>query len=225
MVLSGIEVLFRGVNFERLLVGLWVSIKISFWATLIGCSLGVFFGTLRVKNHGVISFLLKIYLACFRIIPILVWLYLFYFILPADFNLQLSANLVAILVFSLWVSAEMSDIVRGALLSLDTHQTETALALGLNSFQLYRFILIPLAVKRVLPGTLNLVTRVIKTTSLLVMIGVIDVVKVGQQIIEVSNTQNPTAAFWVYGFIFFLYFILCYPLSKVSRILEKKWAI
>jgi len=55
------------------------------------------------------------------------------------------------------------------------------------------------------------------------MIGVIDVVKVGQQIIERSILKEPTASFWIYGFIFILYFIICYPLSKLSKRLEAKW--
>ena len=63
----------------------------------------------------------------------------------------------------------------------------------------------------------------IKTTSLVVLIGVVEVVKIGQQIIETSILKAPTASFWVYGFIFFLYFIICYPLSKISKILEQKW--
>lgn len=74
-----------------------------------------------------------------------------------------------------------------------------------------------------LPGAINLATRMVKTTSLVVLIGVIDVIKVGQQIIEISRLQVPTASFWVYGFIFVLYFIICYPLSKLSRRLESKW--
>ncbi|MDU4660801.1 MAG: amino acid ABC transporter permease, partial [Clostridium butyricum] len=87
----------------------------------------------------------------------------------------------------------------------------------------YRYIMIPQAVRRMLPGTINLATRMVKTTSLVVLIGVIDVVKIGQQIIETSRFEFPTASFWIYGFIFFLYFIICYPLSKISKNLEQKW--
>jgi polar amino acid transport system permease protein len=64
----------------------------------------------------------------------------------------------------------------------------------------------------------------IKTTALLTMIGVIEVIKVGQQIIEVNNLGYPTISFWIYGLIFFLYFCICFPLSRFSRKLEEKWA-
>ena len=103
------------------------------------------------------------------------------------------------------------------------HQVESGKAIGLSFWDLYRYILIPQAVRRMLPGAINLATRMIKTTSLVVLIGVIDVIKVGQQIIENSRIEVPTASFWVYGFVFILYFIICYPLSKLSRRLENIW--
>jgi polar amino acid transport system permease protein len=138
-------------------------------------------------------------------------------------DIHLDGELVAVIVFSLWGAAEMGDIVRGALESLPKHQTESGKALGLSFWQLYRFVLLPQATRRLLPGAINLSTRMVKTTSLVVMIGVIDVVKVGQQIIERSILKEPTASFWIYGFIFILYFIICYPLSILSKKLEAKW--
>jgi polar amino acid transport system permease protein len=63
----------------------------------------------------------------------------------------------------------------------------------------------------------------IKTTSLIALIGVVEMVKVGQQIIEASRLTVPSAALWIYGVIFFLYFIVCYPISLLSAKLEKAW--
>jgi polar amino acid transport system permease protein len=117
----------------------------------------------------------------------------------------------------------MGDIVRGALESLPRHQVESGKAIGLSFWGLYRYILIPQAFRRMLPGAINLATRMVKTTSLVVIIGVIDVVKVGQQIIERSLLRTPTASFWIYGFIFILYFIICFPLSRLAKKLETKW--
>ncbi|KRK65132.1 polar amino acid ABC transporter inner membrane subunit [Companilactobacillus tucceti DSM 20183] len=129
---------------------------------------------------------------------------------------------VAMLVFSLWVAAEMSDIVRGALISVPIHQKESGLAIGLNKFQLYRYVLVPQAVQLELPATINLITRVIKTTSLLMLISVMDVVNIGQQIVEANNQKYPTGVFWIYGLIFLLYFLIDYPLSWWAGRLEKK---
>jgi polar amino acid transport system permease protein len=138
-------------------------------------------------------------------------------------NVNISGELTAIIVFSLWGAAEIGDIVRGALESLPKHQMESGQALGLTYRQLYRHVLIPQAVRRMLPGSINLATRMIKTTSLVVLIGVVEVVKVGQQIIELGVIKAPSASFWVYGFIFILYFLVCYPLSRLSKRFERRW--
>jgi polar amino acid transport system permease protein len=74
-----------------------------------------------------------------------------------------------------------------------------------------------------MPGAINLTTRMIKTTSLVVLIGVVEVLKVGQQIIEANFLKSPSASFWVYSLIFFFYFILCMPISQVSKRLERRW--
>ena len=63
----------------------------------------------------------------------------------------------------------------------------------------------------------------VKTSSLAMLIGVLEVIKVGQQIIETSLFTDPSAALWIYGVIFMLYFVICYPLSLFSRYLEKRW--
>lgn len=223
MLNSGISVLFEGANIQRLLGGLLVTARISAFSILIGCSLGVAIGAIRTSKSKVVKISLRIYLELFRVIPILVWLFVFYYVFPVNFNINLDAETVSILVFSLWGAAEMSDIVRGALISLPRHQLESGKAIGLNSMQLYWYILIPQAIKRTIPGAINLATRMVKTTALLVMIGVIEVIKVSQQIIEHSSLKNPTASFFVYGFIILLYFIICYPLSKISKKLEIKW--
>ncbi len=220
-----IKMLFDGVNLQRLLSGLWVTAAISFSSIFIGTFLGIIFGIIRTSKSKFIAIISRLYLELFRIIPILVWLFVVYFEVTTALNLQLSGEIVSVIVFSLWGAAEMGDIVRGALESLPKHQIESGKAIGLSRLNLYRYILIPQAIRRMLPSAINLATRMIKTSSLVVLIGVIDVVKVGQQIIELSRFKVPTASFWIYGFIFMLYFIICYPLSKLSKRLEKKWQV
>lgn len=215
--------LFEGSNFERLLGGLLVTIEISFISIVIGTLLGIIMGLLRTLKSRPLRFILRLYLETFRIIPILVWLYVVHFSLTPLLNIDISGEATSILVFSLWGAAEIGDIVRGALESMPRHQVESGKALGLGTGQLYLHILIPQALRRMLPGSINLATRMIKTTSLVVLIGVIEVVKIGQQIIELGVIKAPTASFWVYGFIFILYFIVCYPLSRLSKRFERRW--
>jgi len=116
----------------------------------------------------------------------------------------------------------MSDIVRGALISVSQHQVDAGKAIGLNQLQLYYYVLLPQSIQLMIPATVNLTSRVIKTTSLLLLISVMDVINIGQQIIEANSQEYQNGAFWIYGLIFILYFLLCYPLSLWARHLEKK---
>ena len=219
---SGINILFAGNNFGRLMAGLWNSIWIAAVSLVIGLIVGTIFGVLRTSNSKILRLILRLYLEFFRIVPTVVLLYLVYYILPELFHINWSASWMAVLAFAMWVAAEFSDIVRGALQSVPESQRETGLALGLSKVQLFRYVLIPQAFKLELPAMINLATRVIKTTSLLLIISVMEVINVGQQIIEANNQQYPTGVFWVYGFIFILYFVLDYPLSAWAKSITNK---
>lgn len=219
---SGINVLFEGSNFSRLLGGLWTTVQIAAIAIIIGLFLGIILGVLRTFKNRPLRFILRLYLEFFRIVPTTVLLFLFYYILPRQMNVHLPGTQMATLVFALWMAAEMSDIVRGALISVPKHQRESGLAIGLSNYQLYRYILVPQAFALELPATINLITRIIKTTSLLMLISVMDVINIGQQIIEANNQHYPTGVFWIYGLIFLLYFLIDYPLSWWAGRLEKR---
>lgn len=221
----GISVLFEGRNFIRLLEGLWVTLEISLISVLVSVILGIGMGVLMSMNSRIIKLICRLYLDTVRIIPQLVLLFLAYFGLSKSFGINLSGEVAAVLVFSFWGIAEMGDLVRGALNSIPKHQYETGLAIGLSKRQLYQYVIIPQTIRRLLPQTINLVTRIIKTTSLIVLIGVVEVVKVGQQIIEASRLTVPSAALWIYGVIFLLYFIICYPISLLATKLEKRWEV
>lgn len=219
----GINILFKGRNFVRLLEGLSVTLSISMTAVVISLVLGTILGMIMTIKNPVIRVFTKIYLELVRIMPQLVLLFLVYFGLTRAFGINLSGELSAVIVFTFWGTAEMGDLVRGALISIPKHQYESGMAIGLTKIQTYLYIIIPQTIRRLIPLALNLITRMIKTTSIIVLIGVVEVVKVGQQIIEASRISAPNAPLWVYGTIFFLYFIVCYPLSALSRKLEKKW--
>ena len=136
---------------------------------------------------------------------------------------NISAEASSIIVFSFWGTAEMADLVRGCLLSIPQIQYESAKALGLSKLQTYLFVIIPQIVRRLIPLSINLITRMIKTTSLIMMIGIVEVLKVGQQIIEANRKASPHAAFGVFAAIFLLYFLACGPISCLSKYLERKW--
>ncbi len=220
----GFDWLFEGENAVRLAQGLWLTTQISFISVGIALISGTLFGLLMRTKNKIVRGCCRFYLETVRIVPILVWLFMLYFGLSTWFGIQTSGLWICIWVFVLWGTAEMGDLVRGALGSIEKHQIESAKAIGLKPWQIFWHIELPQGTRRVLPGTINLFTRMIKTSSLAALIGVIEVVKVGQQIIENSLLTNPNASFFVYGLIFVLYFLICYPLSLLAMRLEHKWA-
>ena len=223
MELLGLDVLFMGNNTLRLLGGLWVAARISLLSILISIPLGLLFGVLMTSKNVVIRALCRFYLEVVRIMPQLVLLFIVFFGASRAMGLNISAELSSIIVFVFWGTGELGDLVRGALTSIPKHQYESAEALGMSKKQVYLRIIIPQAIRRLIPNSINLVTRMIKTTSLVLMIGVVKMMKVGQQIIEATRMTSPNAVFGVYGTILLLYFIICWPISMLARRLEKKW--
>lgn len=219
----GLEVLFKGQNMLRLLGGLWVALKISLIAVAISIPLGILLGILMAGKNRVIKAILRIYLEFVRIMPQMVLLFLVFFGTTRAFGWDISAELASIIVFTLWGTAEMSDLVRSSIIAVPKHQYECSVALGLSRSQTYRYIILPQAIRRLLPLSINLITRMIKTTSLVLMIGVVEVLKVAQQIIEANRMTSPNAAFGMYLTVFLLYFLACWPISMLAKYLEKKW--
>lgn len=219
---SGIEVLFQGINAWRLVQGLLVSLRLAAASMLLSIFLGIIMGMIMTSKNRLIRFVCRIYLETVRIMPQLVLLFLVYFGAAKHLGIDISGELSAVIVFTFWGTAEMGDIVRGALESIPKHQYESAYGLGLKKGQAFLYVILPQTIRRLLPSSINLLTRMIKTTSLVVLIGVVEVVKVGKQIIDASRFDTPKAALWIYGAIFIMYFLVCFPISKLSSILEKR---
>lgn len=219
----GLEVLLKGKNLARILGGLDAALKISMISVAISIPLGIILGILMTWKNPICRAILRCYLEFVRIMPQMVLLFLVYFGTTRAFGWDLSGELASVIVFTVWGTAEMSDLVRGALISIPIHQYESAEALGLTGMQSYRYIILPQVVRRLIPLSINLITRMIKTTSLLLMIGVVEVLKVAQQIIEANRMSSPNAAFGIYLTVLFLYFIACWPISLLAKYLEKQW--
>ena len=219
----GLEVLFKGKNMARILGGLGVALQISLISVCISIPLGILVGALMTWKNPVAKAFFRLYLEIIRIMPQMVLLFLVYFGTTRAFGWDLSGEASAIIVFTLWGTAEMSDLVRGALISIPVHQYESSAALGLTKAQTYLYIIIPQTIRRLIPLSINLITRMIKTTSLILMIGVVEVLKVAQQIIEANRMASPNAAFGVYLIVLVLYFLACWPISMLARYLEKRW--
>ena len=218
----GLNVIFKGKNAVRLLGGMGVALRISLIAVIISIPLGILVGILMTFKNPILKAVLRVYLEVIRIMPQLVLLFIVFFGSTRVIGVDISGDLAAVIVFSLWGIAEMGDLVRGAIISIPKHQYESGEALGLSKRQIFVYIIIPQTIKRLVPLSINLITRMIKTTSLVLMIGVVEVIKVAQQIIEANRTASPNAAFGVYLAVFLMYFIACTPISMLARYLEKR---
>ena len=219
----GLEVLWKGKNFARLMGGLWVALRISLISVAISIRAGILLVIVMTWKNPLTRGLTRLYLETIRIMPQLVLLFLVFFGTTRSFGWDLSGEASSIIVFSFWGTAEMGDLVRGALISIPKHQYESAASLGLSGRQTFVYIIIPQTVRRLIPLSINLITRMIKTTSLVLMIGVVEVLKVAQQIIEANRMVSPNAAFGVYLTVFLLYFLACWPISLLAKHLEAKW--
>lgn len=220
----GIDVLFKGTNFVRLLSGLWAAVRISLISVTISIVLGLVVGVLMTSKNRILKVIFRIYLEIVRIMPQMVLLFIVYFGTTRVFGWNLEAEVSAILVFSFWGIAEMGDLVRGALISIPKIQYESAMALGMDGKQIYYHVILPQTIRRLIPLSINLITRMIKTTSLVMMIGIVEVLKAAQQIIEANRRSSPNAAFGIFAVVFLLYFLICWPISKLSIYLEKRWS-
>lgn len=215
-------VLKMGTNFQRLLGGLWVTVWIALVSVAFSLVFGFLLGILMTSKNRIIRTVCKVYLEIMRIIPQLVLLFVAYYGLTRMFNISLSGEAASILVFTLWGSAEMGYLVRGALESVPKHQYESGRAIGLTERQIFFYIIIPQTLRSLIPLSMNLITRMIKTTSLVVFVGVIEVVKIGQQIIEANRLSNPYASIAIYFVIFMMYFFVCWILSLAASYIEKR---
>ncbi|MBQ6523601.1 MAG: amino acid ABC transporter permease [Atopobiaceae bacterium] len=214
------EFLLQGATIKRLLVGLGVTLRISLVSVALSIPFGVLMGVLFTRKNRMLQVVLRAYLNFIRVMPQLVLLYVVFFGSATTLGLNFSGEVASIIVFTLWGAAELGDLVRAALESIPRSQYDSSYVLGLTQRQTFLRVILPQALSRLLPPSVNLVTRIVKTTSLCMLIGVVEVVRVGQQIIDYYRFDYPQGALWTYATLALLYFCICWPLSMLSKWLE-----
>ena len=212
------EFLLQGATIKRLLVGLGVTLRISLVSVALSIPFGVLMGVLFTRKNRMLQVVLRAYLNFIRVMPQLVLLYVVFFGSATTLGLNFSGEVAS--VFTLWGAAELGDLVRAALESIPRSQYDSSYVLGLTQRQTFLRVILPQALSRLLPPSVNLVTRIVKTTSLCMLIGVVEVVRVGQQIIDYYRFDYPQGALWTYATLALLYFCICWPLSMLSKWLE-----
>ena len=200
------------------LKGLWITIKMSFEAIICGTILGIIFGMLLTTQEKIAKFAALFYVDVFRNTPVLVQLYVAYFIVGTAFNL--SGAVAGVLTMSLFCSAYVAEIFRGTIANFERGQIDAAKALGLSPFQVARKVIAPQALRNMLPPLIGQFVSLIKDSSLLSVVAIPELTKEAQNAVTVTFRSFET---WF--FIALLYFVVNTLVSSLGRYLEKRLSV
>ena len=165
-----------------------------------------------------ISYLCRLYTQIIRGTPLLVQIFFFYYIVGTAWGVE-NRYVAGILILSLFEGAYISEIIRGGLASLDKQQYEIAQAIGLSKKQTINLVIIPQLIIRVMPALAGQFASIIKDSSLLSVVAIIELTQTTQEISSINY-----ALFENYLFLGLLYFILTFPVIALSQYLEKKYS-
>lgn len=204
-----------------LIDGLWVTFQISLITILCGSTLGFILGMLRVVGNKPVIFIVGIYVHALRGTPFLVHLYFIYFMLPTTGIswLQLEAFPAAIIALSMYTSTYVAEIVRAAIEALPKGQDEAARSTGMTTFQSMTNVILPQALKLMIPPMGGVYVIIIKGTSIVSVIGISELVRAGEQ----ATMRHPKELMVIYGLTALMYFAYCYPVLRLARWAETKY--
>ncbi|OPX26303.1 MAG: ABC transporter permease [Campylobacteraceae bacterium 4484_166] len=195
--------------------GLYVTIKVSLFAAILAVIIGVIISSMKLSSYIFLRDIASVYITVIRGTPLLVQIFLFYFIVANIFGLErFTAGVLSLGVF---FGAYMAEVLRGAIQSIDKGQIEAAKSLGINMFDTMRHIVMPQAIKRALPTIVGEFIALVKDSSLISVISITDLTKVGKEI--VANTFSPFET-WIV--IALLYLTITSTLSFIGHKIEKR---
>lgn len=201
------------------LQGLGVTIAFTVGIVLIGLMVGLVAGLGRLAPYAIVRWIAQAYIEVFRCTPVLVQLVWFYYALPILSGIDMSATSAAVLALSLYGGAFYAEIIRGGIVSIDAGQREAAEALGMTPGQSMRRIILPQAIKRMIPPLMNQSIIQFKNTSLVSVLAVPDLLYQGQAIAH--DTYRPLET---YSLVAVIYFAVLFPLTLLVQYLERRMA-
>lgn len=199
-----------------LLKGLGMTLGLSLLSLLIGAAIGFAFGIIRAGGNRWLSRALGIYIDLFRGTPFLVQVFIVFFILPA-LGIELSAFAAGVVALSNLAACFIGEIVAAGLKAVPQGQREAALASGMTPAQQMRLVLMPQALRIVTPSLVGQFVLLIKDSSVVSAIGLLDLTRAGWMIV-----QSVPQGLMVFGTVGLGYFLICYPLIHLSRRLERR---
>jgi His/Glu/Gln/Arg/opine family amino acid ABC transporter permease subunit len=208
--------------------GLTGTLKIAAIALLGSTLIGITLGTLLTIRFLPSRALIRSYVEIWRGLPILVTIFLIYFALPQlNPRLEFDALTAAAIGLILWGSAQVAETTRGAVQSIPREQHEAASALGFGWVGRHAFVIMPQALRRLLPPVVSLLVNIIQNTTIAQVIGATELLESGERQVERLTAPPPIGlgqihAFEIYGAVMVVFFLISFPLTRLAAYLEKR---
>jgi len=203
---------------QELFRGIKVTLIVLVFSILFSTLISLVAGLSRTSSNGLLRKFTGVYVELFRGTSLIIQLFWFSYALPGLFNIHLGSDIWAgVLAISLNYGAYMSEIVRGSILAVSEGQTEASKALNLSKFQRMRLVILPQAIRMMLPEYGNYLIQILKGTSLVSLIGLTDILYYG----NIYRSTHISEAPFVYLLVLVFYFILALPLIFFTRKMEK----
>lgn len=202
-----------------LLQGVMITLKLAVTSLCIAFVIGLIAGLMNTSNNKILRGAATFYVDLIRGTPLLVQIFFIYLGLPALLDIRISAELGGIAALSLNAGAYIAEVVRGGIISIDKGQVEASRSLGLSRYLTMRLVILPQALRRMIPAFVNQFIISLKDTSLLSVIGIRELTQNGEIIIS-ANFRS----FEIWGVVGALYFVIIYILTRLFRLLERRFS-
>lgn len=197
-------------NFQFLFNGLKLTLYISFVSIILSTIFGTILAVLRNQTHGPLKLLASIYVEVVRNIPNLLWIYVIFLIF------KIKSTPAGIVSFTVFTTAALAEIIRGGLNGVDKGQIEAARSQGFSNWQILYHIVLPQAIRNVLPAIVSQFVTVIKDTSFLYSVIALQEL-FGKSYILMGRYAQTGQVFTIYGIVALIYFIINFSISQFSR--------
>lgn len=197
-------------NFQFLFNGLKLTLYISFVSIILSTIFGTILAVLRNQTHGPLKLLASIYVEVVRNIPNLLWIYVIFLIF------KIKSTPAGIVSFTVFTTAALAEIIRGGLNGVDKGQIEAARSQGFSNWQIIYHIVLPQAIRNVLPAIVSQFVTVIKDTSFLYSVIALQEL-FGKSYILMGRYAQTGQVFTIYGIVALIYFIINFSISQFSR--------
>ena len=209
-------------------VGVPGTLRIAAISLIASAVIGILLGTLLTIRFLPSRTLIRLYIEIWRGLPLIVTIFVIYFVLPAvDQRLEFDPFTAAAIGLSLWGSAQIAEATRGAVESIPREQHEASSALGFGWVGRHVFVILPQSLRRLLPPLVSLLVGIIQNSTLAQVIGAAEILETGERSVERLTAPPPSGigeihAIEIYGGVMVVFFIISFPLTRLAAFLEKR---